>query len=61
MNNPTPDEIKKARKDAGLTQTKAAVLIYKDLRTWQYWEKGEREMDIALFELFNLKTGLTKL
>jgi len=55
MKNPTPEQIKQARKDAGLNQTQAATLIYKGLRTWQQWEKGERKMDPALWELFNIK------
>lgn len=55
-NNPTPEEIKQARKDAGLTQTQAAELIYKSCRAWQQYEKGDREMDKAFFELFMIKT-----
>jgi len=56
VNNPTPEQIKQARKEAGLTQTQAADLIYKSCRAWQQYEKGDREMDKALFELFMLKT-----
>ena len=55
MNKPTPQQIVDMRKKAGLTQTQAAESIYKKLRTWQQWEKGDREMDPALFELFNIK------
>lgn len=40
---------------AGLTQTAAAVLIYKKLRTWQQWEAGTRKMDPALWELWTMK------
>ncbi|MFA5016274.1 MAG: hypothetical protein WC504_01920 [Methylobacter sp.] len=63
MVSPTPSQIKQARTDAGLTQTQAAQLIYKGLRTWQGWEtpggeKGHRKMDYALFELFNMKVSL---
>jgi len=57
MSNPTPEEIKQARKDAGLTQTQAAALIDKTLSAWQRWEYGQRRMDTALFELFNIKIG----
>ncbi len=60
MNNPTPEQIKKARKDAGLTQTQAADLIYKSCRAWQQYEKGDREMDKALFELFMIKAVKTR-
>lgn len=55
MNNPTPQQIIKTRKDAGLTQSQAAALIYSELRTWQHWEKGDRSMHPALFELFQIK------
>ena len=55
INNPTTSQIKKARKDAGLTQTAAAELIYKSCRAWQQYEKGDRAMDAAFFELFLLK------
>ena len=55
MKTPTPTQIKKVRKAANLTQTAAAAIIYKKTRTWQQWEKGDRSMDRALWELFNLK------
>lgn len=65
MNRPTPEQIKQARTDAGLTQTQAAKLIYKGLRTWQGWEtvegeKGHRKMDPAFWELFNMKVALNE-
>ena len=55
---PTPDEIRAARGD--ISQTAAAELIGKPLRTWQNWEapvdsQANRAMDSALFELFTLK------
>jgi len=28
-----------------------------DIRTWQQWEKGDREMDPAFFELFKIKSS----
>lgn len=60
MTSPTPSEIREARKQAGLTQTAAAKLIGKPLRTWQGWEAPEgmashRKMDAALWELWELK------
>ena len=60
MNNPAPAQIKQARKDAGLTQTAAADLIYKSCRAWQQYEKGDRAMDLALFELFMIKVEKCK-
>ena len=58
MERPTREQIKAARKAAGLTQTQAAAVIYKKWKTWQQWEAGIRKMDPAFFELFNLKMGL---
>jgi DNA-binding transcriptional regulator YiaG len=60
MHEPTPAEIRAARKRSGLTQTSAATLIGKPLRTWQGWETAEgidahRKMDAALWELWQLK------
>jgi len=56
MNSPTKLQIVAAREKAGLTQTEAAKLIYKALRTWQQWEAGSRDMDPAYWELFKIKT-----
>lgn len=53
---PTPENIKLARKAAGLTQSQAAAIIYRTKRNWQQWEGGERRMDLALWELFGIKT-----
>jgi len=55
MQVPTPEQIKQARTDAGLTQTQAAALLYKTCRAWQKWESGEAKMDKVFFELFNIK------
>lgn len=62
MTKPTPDEIRAARTAAGLTQTQAAALLGKPMRTWQNWEAPpdspeNRAMDGALFELFLLKVA----
>ncbi|QBN93037.1 hypothetical protein [Xanthomonas oryzae] len=54
--NPKPAEIVKARVNAGLTQGGAAELVYSNLRSWQKWELGERQMHPAFWELFRLKT-----
>jgi DNA-binding transcriptional regulator YiaG len=55
--NPTPEQLKDARKTAGLTQTQAAEIIYASLRAMQQWEAGERRMHPGLFELLLIKTG----
>lgn len=57
MKQPTPADVKSARAAVGLTQTQAAALIYKKLLAWQRYESGNRSMDVALYELFLLKTG----
>lgn len=62
---PTPANIREARKRAGLTQTAAAALIGKPLKTWQNWESpggsGEhRKMDPALWELWQLKLAQSR-
>jgi len=48
--------IVKARAAAGLSQSEAAATVHVDLRTWQRWEAGDRDMHAAFFELFLLKT-----
>ena len=57
FSNPEPNSIRVAREAAGLTQTKAAELIYSKLRTWQQWEAGDRRMHPGLFELFEIKAA----
>lgn len=53
----TPAEIRQARTDAGLTLREAAALVHVELRTWQRWEAGEREMSAAHWELFQIKVS----
>lgn len=60
MKPPTLNQIKSERKKAGLTQSEAAKLIYKALRTWQQYEAGDREMDPAYWELFKIKSQQIK-
>ena len=61
MNNPTPEQIKKSRLNAGLTQAQAAAVIYKQILAWQRYASGDGSMDCALYELFMLKTGQMEL
>lgn len=52
-----PDQIKQARKAAGLTQAQAAALVHAgSYRTWQDWEAGRNPMPLMAWELFTLKT-----
>ncbi|HQN65068.1 MAG TPA: helix-turn-helix transcriptional regulator [Methylophilus sp.] len=55
-NAPKPHEILAARKAAGITQKKAGELLYTTYRVWAKWEKGERKMHKAFWELFKIKT-----
>ena len=57
---PTPKQIKQARSAAGQTQQQAAALVYVDGRAWRRWESGDRQMDAAHWELYQIKViGLT--
>ena len=40
----TSQELKKLRKDAGLTMADASRLFKTPYRTWQNWENGERRV-----------------
>jgi DNA-binding XRE family transcriptional regulator len=64
--NPSPAEIRRAREDAGLTQTQAGELIHATLRAWQNYETDDssaehRKMHPALWELFQVKCAARKL
>lgn len=58
--SPTPETIKSVRVQHGLLPKDAAALIYRTARNWQQFEAGTRKMDIALWELFQLKLNLLK-
>ena len=51
----TPDKIRKAREDAGLSSTEAARLVHVSERNWRRWESGDRQMPAAAWELFLIK------
>ena len=59
MNNPTPQQIRKARKEAGYgyTQERAAKLVHVSMRTWRRYEAGDTKMSAGTWELFNKKVG----
>ena len=56
---PSPDLIRAARRNAGLTGAAAAALIHCSDRTWRKWESGERKMHAAFWELFQIKATAT--
>lgn len=53
---PSTDEILTSRLAAGDTQEQAGSRVYVRERTWQDWERGERSMPSAAFELYLRKT-----
>jgi DNA-binding transcriptional regulator YiaG len=53
--NPTPEEIKEARANAGITQKNAAEILHTSIRAYQQWEAGDRAMHPAFWELFLVK------
>jgi DNA-binding transcriptional regulator YiaG len=60
---PTPDEVKRAREWAQLTQAQAAEAVCSALRSWQQWEALEgtpdnRRMHPAFWRLFQKEVGL---
>lgn len=67
IEQPTPEEIKAARKHAGLTQAQAAQLISPatsrgSYRTWQAYEvaagkDGHNAIPLVVWEMFLLLTG----
>ena len=61
---PTQDEIERARTVACHTQAQAAALVYASDRTWRSWvskEKNHRQMPLAAFELYLIKTNQEKI
>jgi hypothetical protein len=58
MKHPKPREIQFARSNAGLSQEQAALLVHlaAPIR-WSEYERGVRNIDLARWELFLIKTG----
>ena len=54
---PTPDALKAWRKTEGLTQARAAELAGVDIRAWQRWEYGEREIPQWLPDVLTVRWG----
>lgn len=55
--HPSAEAIRAARHAAGLTQARAAALVYAQWRTWQDWEAGVRRMHPGLWELWQIKAS----
>lgn len=57
MKTPTPEQVKKARVEADLTQAEAAKLVHVGAATrWSEYESGKHAMSLATWELFLIKT-----
>lgn len=54
---PSKEQIRSARLAVGLTALEAATMVHRSRRNWFQWEKDERKIDLACWELFLLKTG----
>lgn len=55
--SPTPKQVRKAREKAGLSRADAAALVYRSVRVWEKYETGERNMDPAVWELWQMKVN----
>lgn len=57
LNTPTPEDIKSLRLKHQLSAAELAQGLHVNPRTVFFWEKGEREMPVGLWELMNIKLG----
>lgn len=57
MKAPISEDIRAARKHAGDTQEQAGQRVYAGRRTWQDWENGVAQINLAAWELYLIKTG----
>jgi len=58
---PTAKNVKKYRLRAKLTRSQAGQLNHRTARCWQDAELDRRNMDLAAWELFLIKTGISLL
>lgn len=54
---PTPEDVLRARKAVGMTQTEAGAVLGSQNGVWRKYELGTRQMSSPLWELFLLKTN----
>jgi len=65
MSQPTPAQVIalresiQSREGLGITaaQDYCAAMLYTSRRAWQQWERGERKMHPAFWELARIKAG----
>lgn len=66
MDNPKTSEIVSLRESLQLSnsigitaaQDKCADMLHTSRRAWQQWEKGDRKMHPAFWELINIKRAM---
>lgn len=62
LTQPAPDQVRAARLQAGHTQAAAAALVHRaDSARWREWERPGstgRVIDLAVWELYLIKSGL---
>ena len=61
MKRPTSGQIKRARLKLGLSQRQAGELVHVADSAWTRWELGHRDINLAAWELFQVKTGMIEL
>jgi DNA-binding transcriptional regulator YiaG len=60
IQKPTPEQIREARKSAGLTQKQAAEMVHAcHVVQWSVWETGRAGMPRAAWHLFLILTDQT--
>lgn len=58
--NPLPLEISKLRVELGMSVEQACALVHTTQRVWQQWERGDRRMHPAFWELFYIKASCSR-
>lgn len=57
-NAPSAQQVRDLRITSTLTQEEAAAVVYLSRSGWQKVEAGQRKLHPALWELWQLKTGM---
>lgn len=57
MLQPTPENVRQARRAADLSERAAGELVYVSRQSWGKYENGTTRMKLGLWELFLFKTG----
>lgn len=57
MLQPTPENIRQARRAMKLSERAAGEVVYVSRQSWRLYENGTTRMKLGLWELFLFKTG----